>query len=362
MSKRILSIALITGIISFQSCKKADPPVTSETPTEVDYSNGVLISNEGAFGSSNGSISQYNPLNNSVTNNIFNSINNRPLGDVVQSVKRYNGLAYICVNNSNKVEVVDGTSFKEIATVTGVDQPRYMTANGNTGYISSWNNNGEIAILDLATNLISGTIQVGEGPEKMAIANNYLYVANSGGFGVDSTISVIDLTTNTLKTTITLTAYNPSTVIKGSDNNIWVLAKGRTLFDANWNVIGEDPSKLFKINSTTNTIESTTNLFSNDHPNSMDISPDGSTLYVGGSFGFKAIYSINTTTPKTPTTPFINEANYGFFVNSSNGNIFILQEASAANGKLLRYNASATKLGEYTVGIFPNGGSKRNKK
>jgi len=359
--KQSILIALSLGVASFYSCKKAETPPNSPVGS-IDFTNGILISNEGAFGASNGSISYYNSSLDNVTNELFKKINHRPLGDVVQSIKKHRESAYICVNNSNKVEVVSSTSFREKATITGINQPRYMVANGSTGYISSWNNGGEVAVVDLNTNLVSGIITVNSGPEKMAISNNNLYVMNSGGNGVDSTISVIDLNNNTLKTTITLPTYNPTAAVVDLNNNVWVLAKGRTIYDANWNYLGDDPSVLFKINSTTNTIESSTNLFATQHPNNIDISPDGSTLYIGGSWGFKGIYTVNTTTPTTPIAPLINELCYGFLINKDNGNVFILQEASSANGKLIRYDSSGTKLGEYTVGIFPNGGNKKNRK
>ncbi|MCO6498897.1 MAG: hypothetical protein J5I47_00785 [Vicingus serpentipes] len=358
----LLSSIFSAGIIlTLNSCKKAETPPNSK-PGNHNYLDGVLIANEGTFGSSNGSVSYYNPSFDKVDNNVFSIINGRPLGDVVQSINRHGSSTYICVNGSNKIEVVNSINFKEVATITAVSQPRYMVANGTTGYVSSWSNGGEVAVIDLNTNLVLGAISVNSGPEKMAIANNNLYVMNSGGFGIDSTISVIDLNNNTVSKTIILPAYNPTAAVKDNNNNLWVLAKGRVIYDVNWNYIGEDPSMLFKINTTTNTIESTINLFATGHPNSLDISPDGNTLYMSGSWGFKGVYTVSTSTPTTPTIPLINELCYGLLVNTNNGNIFLLQEASSANGKLIRYNSSGTKLGEYTVGIFPNGGSKSNEK
>ncbi len=235
-----------------------------------------------------------------------------------------------------------------------------MKFNNNLGYVSCWGNGGEVVVVDLTSGGISITIPVGSGPEGMAIDNGYLYVANSGGYGLDSTISVIDLSSNSFITTINIGAYNPSAIVNGIGNTIWVLARGQVIYDVNWNVIGHDPSKLIEINTITNTVVSTTTIFNTEHPSNIDISPDKSTLYFGGSYGFPAIYSTNTQNPSTPTL-FINEINYGFFINQSNGNLFILQEASSSNGKLLRYNAAGTKLGEYTVGVFPNGGTAKKK-
>jgi YVTN family beta-propeller protein len=360
INQSLLIAALSVGFITaLNSCKKANTSGSTGGGGggNVNYQNGLLIVNEGSFGAGNASLSFYSPSANNVINDIFSSTNNRPLGDVAQSITRAGSFTYTCVNVSNKIEVVNSTTFGEVATITGVSQPRYMVANGTTGYVSSWN--GTVEILDLNANTVSGSIPVGSGPEKMVINNNNLYVANSGGFGKDSTISVIDLSTNTVITTIMVDAYNPSAIVNGTGNTIWVLAKGEVIYDINWNIIGHNPAKLIKINTSTNTVVSTTTLFATDHPSNIDISPDGLTLYFGGSFGFPAIYKTSSSAPTTPSAAFINEVNYGFFVNSSNGNIFILQEASSSNGKLLRYNPSGTKLSEHTVGVFPNGGSNR---
>jgi len=362
-NSKLIIISLMTASLSitFNSCKKADTPESTASSIisgGSGYLSGTFISNEGAFGAGNGSISFYSPGSDQVFNEVFMLENNRPLGDIVQSISKIGSSAYICVNASNKVEVANAITLKEEATITGITQPRYMVANNTTGYVSSWGNGGEIAIIDLISNSVSGTIAVGSGPEKMAINNNNLYVANSGGYGLDSTISVIDLTTNSVTATITIDAYNPSAIVNGNGNTIWVLAKGRTIYDASWNIIGHDPSKLIEINTSTNSIVSTTTLFATEHPANVDISPDLSTLYFGGSYGFTGIYTVNTMAPSAPSL-FINEDNYGFFINQANGNIFILQHASSANGALLRYNAGGTKLGEYTVGIFPSNGARK---
>lgn len=360
-TKIISSSIIVVSALLLGSCKKIESPTTtSDSGGSARYSSGIFITNEGSFGSGNGSISYYNSSANTVKNSIFSFENKRPLGDVVQSITKVGDKAYICVNGSNKVEVVNAANFKEIATITNVSSPRYMVENGNTGYISSWSNGGEIALIDLSSDNVIMSIPVGSGPERMVINNTNLYVANSGGFGVDSTISVISTTTNNVITTIDLGAYNPSAIVNGTGNTIWVLARGRVIYDGNWNVIGHDPSKLIEINTTTNTITSSTTLFNAVHPGNLDLSPDRNTLYIGGAYGFTAIYTVSTGAPSTPTL-FIPESNYGFFVNQNNGNLFILQEASSSNGVLLRYSPTGTKLSEHTVGVFPNGGTSRKK-
>ncbi|MCB0402140.1 MAG: hypothetical protein KDD41_08655 [Flavobacteriales bacterium] len=341
------------------SCKKIDTPTNAGGTGGDKYDNGLFISNEGSFGAGNGSVSFYNSLAKTVKNNVFSIENGRPLGDVVQSITRIGDKAFICVNGSNKIEVVESSTFKEVTTITGVALPRYMVANGNVGYVSSWNNGGEIAFIDLNTLQVTNTLTLGSGPERMAISNNKLFVANSGGYGVDSTLTILDLSNNN-STTLQLNAYNPTAIVHGSGNTLWVLARGRVIYDAGWNVIGHDPSKLIELDASNNSIVSTTTLFNTGHPGNLDMSPDKSTLYVGGAYGFYGVYALSAVAPGTPDLV-VPEMNYGFFVNQSTGNLFVLQEASSSNGKLLRYSPSGNKLGEYTVGVFPNGGSSRKK-
>ena len=348
-----LGVAFTTGL---NSCKKVDSPtIQNSNSAGADYTNGALIVNEGTFGAGNGSISFYNYSSSNVFNNVFQTVNHRPLGDVVQSVYRAYGNTYICVNVSNKVEVVNSTNFKELNTFT-VSQPRYMTSDGgSTGYVSSWGNGGEINVIDLVGNIVLNTIPVGSGPEGMVFKNGNLYVSNSGGFGTDSTVSVIS--GGSVIATIDIEAYNPSSIVSGNNDNIWVLAKGKVIYDANWNIIGHEPSKVIEISTLTNTIISNTLLLAEAHPSSIHISDDGNTLYFGGSYGFPGIYTMSVTNPSTPSSLFINESNYGFFITPSNDHIFILKEASTSNGKLIIYNAGGNKLSEQKVGIFPNGGS-----
>jgi YVTN family beta-propeller protein len=65
-------------------------------------------------------------------------------------------------------------------------------------------------------------IAVGQNPEGLAVSNGKLYVANSGGLNfpdVDSTVSVIDLTTHTELLKITV-GKNPGGVCVDSEGDV----------------------------------------------------------------------------------------------------------------------------------------------
>lgn len=354
----ILMLALAAGLF-FTACKKeSEDEEPTPDPVDYGYAVGILISNEGAFGQGNGSISYFDTDKNTVTNNLFKTVNSLPLGDVVQSVYRGETYTYACVNASNKIEVIDSKTFESIATIENIPQPRYAVENNGKLYVSCWGNGGQVKIIDIETNSITDSIIVGSGPEGVLITNNTLYVANSGGFGADSTISVIDLNDNS-STVITLDAYNPAALVLDAGGNLWALAKGNILYDASWNPIGHNPSKLFSINTTSNSVGKTIDLFSDKHPTKLDISKNKERLYYGSGYGFDGIYKINIHATSAESNAHIDGSYYGFLINKYTDEIFALTGPFGANGLLIRYTSEGEKIDENEVGIFPNGGASK---
>ena len=351
----------LASVLLFSACEKESTKEDDKKPpVEEDkgYSEGVLIANEGSFGAGNGSISYFDNDKKDVTNKIFNTVNNLPLGDVVQSVYRGKTNTYICVNVSNKVEVVNSKTFESIATIENLPQPRYAVEKDGKLYVSCWGNGGQVKIIDVASNTVTDSLMVGSGPEAVSVVNNNLYVANSGGYALDSTISIVDLSNNNV-TSIDLGAYNPSSMAVDADNKLCVLAKGSVIYDASWNIIGHNPSKLISINTTDNTISKTVDLFSDKHPAHLAISNNNESIYYGGGYGFDGIFKIDYNATTAPSTALITGMYYGFLVNSVSNNIFALEAAAASNGKLIRYSNDGTKIDEFEIGIFPNGGASK---
>ncbi len=356
--KFTMMLALIAGLL-FSSCKKESEEETPPIVEDKGYSVGVLIANEGAFGGGNGSVSYFDTDENAVTNDLFKTINDFPLGDVLQSVYRGATNTYACVNASNKIEVINSKTFESIATISNLPQPRYAIEKDGKLYVSCWGSGGQIKIIDTNSNEIIDSIMVGSGPESLCIVENNLYVANSGGFSIDSTISVVNLSNNQISS-IEVDGYNPASLAVDADNNIWVLAKGNVIYDVNWTPIGHNPSKLFVINSTDNTILKTIDLFADKHPVKIAVSKDKGSIYYGSGFGFDGIFKMDYKENNPSSTAFIDGSFYGFLINEANDEIFAFTGPFGANGVLMRYTANGEKIDEHEVGIFPNGGTSKN--
>ena len=340
-------LVLLTIVGIFTSCETDDGPKGA-------YENGTYIVNEGAFGGNNASLSFYNYGTDEVTNNVFTTENKRPLGDVAQSLTVHEGKAYIVVNNSNKVEVVDQYTCEQLGVIEEIVSPRFMTASGNKGYITSWGDNS-VKVIDLSTKSVTKSIKVGSAPEGLVISDNKLFVANSG-FGFDSTVSVIDLDTEEVVGNVGV-AFSPKGIVADNQGKIWTLCHGQVLYDSTFAKVGETPSALCKIDMDESMVVTYT-LFDDQHPSILQIDNNGSTLFFGGGFGFSGIYKFEESGSQGTYTKLIDEFAYGFTYDKTSGNIFVgVAPNFTSAGKILRYSTAGEKLGEYTAGIGPNGTS-----
>ncbi|MCX6306830.1 MAG: hypothetical protein NT040_17830 [Bacteroidetes bacterium] len=343
---------LITTLIP--GCKKDDPPVY--VPAE-PYANGAFISNEGTYGQANASVSFYDFAGDSVRNSIFTTVNNRPLGQLLQSTYAVNGKVYMVLNLSDTVVVASAGDFKEAGVFTGLSSPRYMTSFNNKGYVTQWGGSGEVKVIDLGTNAILKSIRVGTGPEQAIVVNGNILVCNGGAYDVDSTISVIDPVNDLVVKTITV-GDNPKEMVVDKNNDIWVICYGYIKYDGSFNIILETPSKLVKVSGQSYQKTAEYIISATQHPQHIDISKDKSTIYYGGGFGYAGIYAMNITAAGTPSTPLIDGSKYfyGFNVNPANDEIYALDATNFTTpGTLFRYSNQGNLVNQYTVGIAPNG-------
>lgn len=256
------------------SCKKndeAEPVVVAPVKDDAVY-----IVNEGSFGSGNGTIDYYSAKADSIANDIFGYVNAIPLGDVVQSMAVYNGRGYICVNNSQKLQVVNLADFSDFGSSGGFQGPRYFLGISNArGYVSDWFSD-HVKVVDLTTLAVIDSIKTGSGPEQMVMVNQTVYVANVGGYGNDSTVTVINTLTNSVITTIQ-TGINPNSLQVDTNGNIWVLCGGTIGPDFIGGTGDDRAGSLVRINSLNNTIDKTFAMTSAEHPIKLAI--DGSKAY-----------------------------------------------------------------------------------
>ena len=321
-----------------------------------DYDNGVLILNQGGFGNGNASVSYLSEDMNTFQNNIFSLVNpSIILGDTAQDIGFYNDLAYIVLNASNKIEVVNRYTMVHIATIsTGLSNPRYIAFANGKGYVTNWGNGTNanddfIAVLNLSNNSVASTISVAEGPEKIIEEDNKLYVAHSGGFNYGNTISVINTSTNTVATTITVGDVPNS--LEEENGILYVLCGGKSAWSG-----AESAGKLVKINLSTNTVSSSIDFAeTTDHPSNLVIE-NNRLYYTLDSDIFRMNLSANT----IPTEALFSttaQGVYGVYSFAVENNKIYVGDALdySSNGKVYVYSLTGALLSSKTVGVIPAG-------
>ena len=234
------------ALLLFTSCKKDK----TEPTHEGEFKNGILILNEGLFNLNNTTLSWLDLSTDEVKNDLFLSVNNRPLGDTGNDMILYGNKVYIAVTGSSTVEVLDRNSLQSIKQISfnynnQSQEPRSLVAHNGKVFVSSFD--GYVSAIDSSSLNIIKRIKVGRNPEGVCVSNNSLFVANSGGLDVtnkDSTVFEIDLITLMVVDTFVV-GENPGAIIADDYNNIYVVKRGD---------YGSNPSELVRINTTNKSV------------------------------------------------------------------------------------------------------------
>lgn len=130
-----------------------------------------------------------------------------------------------------------------------LSSPIGVAYNHANGYLYVTNNaTGTVSVINVATDLLVGVIQVGQGPAQIAIDpdNGYLYVTNNAS----STVSVIDGASNKVIKTISTAGQRPDGIAYDPDNKcLYVAEHGKSVYES-----GGAGADITVINATTNTL------------------------------------------------------------------------------------------------------------
>ncbi|HUH35559.1 MAG TPA: DUF5074 domain-containing protein [Moheibacter sp.] len=352
--KKINFYLLGLFLLLIAACNSDDNGNETTAPPKGEFTQGVFVLNEGGFMHGNASIS-FIAQSGEIQNNIFSTVNNRPLGDVANSISFHGEFAFIVVNNSNTVEVVNRYTFESVATIAGnLSNPRYIEANQGKAYISNWGDGNDseddfIAVVDLNSFQITSTISVPQGPEKLAIHNNKLYIAQRGDYAYGNSISVMDLSSNTIVQSIEVADVPNGMEI--DNGHLYVLSSGKAAWTGN-----ESLGAMQKINLANHQTVDEFSFPLGVHPEYLQIE-QGNIYYIIGN----DIYKTTTTNMQATDVPFISTTTdglgilYGF--NVVNGWIYVCDAVDYVNnGQLFVYSLTGNLDSHFPIGgVIPNG-------
>jgi len=352
MKKLFRPLLLSAAFISFlASCSDNNTIAPAPTGGSGQY---AFVINEGNYTNGTGSVSRFDKNTKALTVDAFGSANKGAvLGSVVQSMGIIGTTGYVVVNNSNKIEVVSLPDFKSKATISGLNQPRYFLQSPTNllkGYVTEWLGGpapapytaGRVSFIDLTTNKVTGSVPVGTNPERMAVVNGILYVANSSS----SFLSAISDANGGPIGTVALPSP-ASEIVVDKNNSMWVLCGSD---------YGSQPATLLHFNAAPNSMNIQQRFAfpsASAGGGGLRISPDGQQLYYGYGQGE---YRMSITDTALPTTPLIPRSFYGFDIDPTTGQLYATDALNYSSpGRLIRYQPNGTKLDSATVQVSPNG-------
>lgn len=180
--------------------------VIGDERTEGDI-RGFYLVNEGNMGSNKCTLDFYDYHTGLYSRNFYSERNPsaiKELGDVGNDIGIYGSKLYVVVNCSHKVEVMDARSGVRLGQVD-IPNCRYVRFHRGRAYVSAYVGpvlidpnapKGAVYEVDTTDLRVTRKVTIGYQPEEMEIVDDYMYVANSGGYRApyyDNTVSVIQM-------------------------------------------------------------------------------------------------------------------------------------------------------------------------
>lgn len=346
---------------------QVQPPAGKDDLQRSDFIRGFYLLNEGNMGMNKCTLDYMDLVTGCYHKNIYAETNPTEvleLGDVGNDIQIYGNKVYAVINCSHFVEVMDKHTAKHIGMIK-IPNCRYVVFHEGYAYVSSYAGPvqidpnarlGYVAKVDTASLAVVDTCVVGYQPDEMAIVNNKLYVANSGGYRVpdyDNTVSVIDLKSFKEIKKIEV-AINLHRIESDNRGNLYVSSRG--------DYYGV-PSNLFVLDTNTDQVTDTLNIAA------TEMCIDENLLYL-----YSTEYSyvneqewdityalIDTRTKKVITRNFITDGTekrikkpYGIAVNPYTKEFYVTDAKDYVSpGTLFCFTPDGKKKWEITTGDIP---------
>lgn len=332
------------------SCMKWEYGLEEEFDTSTS-AEGLFICNEGNFQYGNSTLSYYDPITESVQNEVFYRANAMKLGDVAQSMTIRDGKGWVVVNNSHVVFAIDINTYREVGRITNLTSPRYMHFVSDTkAYITQlWDN--RIFIVDPSRYQVTGYIECpgmtmeSGSTEQMVQYGKYVYV---NCWSYQNRILKIDTETDQVVDELVV-GIQPTSLALDCNGKLWTLTDG----GYEGSPYGHEAPSLYRIDAESFTIEQQFRFRFGDAPSEVQLNGTRDRLY----WINRDIWEMDVTADRAPVRPFLPDNGtiyYGLTVCPRTGDVYIADAIDYVQpGMIYRYSREGKLLDEFYVGITP---------
>lgn len=342
MKNNYMKSIILSLIIAFIALSCDENPVTTKElpipeppPPNVQA---VYILNEGDFNDAEGArLTMYDITNDTLYKSVFETANEgKHLGGTGDDIKLIRGFMFILMSGSKNLEIVRLSNKLELNHkqtaeyyFSAIPHDLVIDTVRSKAYISQLYNNA-IYVFDYGTVTLSDSITVGTNPQGMLLDGNQLFVCNSG-FSKDSTVSVINVDSVSLITTITV-GLGPVNLTRLPDHRIAVVCTGDTLVNGRISII----------NPATNAVDDVIELNERLYwGTGIASSSDGNVFVIGSVEGEDyggPVHRVNIGT-KAITKNFITGTYYSITLDAAKDELYVTDvKHFNANGEVLIYS------------------------
>jgi DNA-binding beta-propeller fold protein YncE len=343
--RKILAFAFL----GLTACVKDKPEARLNTSPVAKQ--GVFVVCEGQYTVGNSSLYLYQPNTDSVFGDLFAAANSSSVGDVLQSMTLANGRFLLCVNNSQKVLVLDTATFQVVKQVA-ISYPRYICSAGGQIFVSTLYSN-RVYVLGNDFSVIDSVLLPAKNPENMCVWNNHLFVACWDT--ATQQLYRVDLASHKLLQQIAVGGRAPHDVALDKEGMLWVLSG---------NQAKGSEAALTRLDPSTGNILSTLVFPRAAEPVKLTMNQARDTLYYinvnydGGTTN-NGIFRIGINQRALPSIAFINAVKFQYFwaigISPTTGDIFVGDpKGFNQRGEVLIYNTDGVLKRSMKVGVGPS--------
>lgn len=312
---------------------------------------GLFIICEGNFQYGNASLSYYDPLTETIENEVFYRANSYKLGDVAQSMTIHNGKGWIVVNNSHVIFAIDTDTFRELGRIENLPSPRYIHfVSDDKAYVTQlWDN--RIMIVNPLTYKITGQITVPDmlmesgSTEQMVQIGPYVYC---NCWSYQNRILKIDTRSDEIVAQLEV-GIQPTSLVADCENRLWTLTDG----GIEGSPLGREAPALFCIDPESFTVIRRFGFLNSDSPSELTIDSSGSELYWINN----DIWRMNVNDSRLPAKPFIESRAtkyYGLTLDPSDSEVYVADAIDyQQQGIIYRYSADGKLIDTFYAGVTP---------
>lgn len=354
---RKVIFAVLMLLISMHGCMEDELLWNFRKPAYDFPTDGIFVVNEGNFMYGNASLTYYDPETREVFEDVFFKSNALPLGDVAHSMTIRDSLAYVVVNNSGRIYIINTSTFELRGKITGLTSPRYIHfLSDDKAYVSDLYARS-IAVVNPQTMEVTGSISVNNhqadsyqhSTEQLLQYDRFVY---TNCWSYDNQVLVIDSELDRVIDSIEV-FKQPNSMVMDRNQDLWVLCEGEDDQSPN----GSSKAGLMRIGAGSTRAEQILSFAAGDMPRELRINGSGDTLFYINGHVYS--YAISGSSPpgllvESPYAGNMFNGFYGLEVDPVSSELYVADAMDfVQKGWVYRYTPGGMPVDTFRAGIAP---------